>query len=371
MPYEPVIDLEALLAPIPGENPAGENLLYAGLHDQIREARRSEDDLAQGDWEHRIKVADWRAVVRLASDALTSKTKDLQVGAWLAEGTVKVHGFAGLRDGLKLMRGLIGTFWDHLYPEAEDGDLDGRANALSFLDRQTAFALKEAPITGSPVGRNLSFFQFEESKRFDFPERMDDLSGADLERVNAQKQQAAQEGRVTSEQWRIAKNSSRRAFYEEFHALMTSCVDEYKALDAAMDEKFKNQTPGLGALRKSLDEVLVLVEIILKEKRLAEPDAADTTAPGEVGTLAEPGAETAGAGITTGAVKGRQDALKRLAEVAEYFRRTEPHSPVAYLVQRAVRWGEMPLERWLEEVIKDPSVLAGLRDTLGIQSGGG
>jgi type VI secretion system protein ImpA len=370
MPYEPVIDLEALLVPIPGENPAGENLLYAGLHDQIREARRSEDDLAQGDWEHKIKVADWRAVDRLASEALSSQTKDLQIGAWLAEAILKLHGFAGLRDGLKLMRGLIETFWDRVYPEAEDGDLDGRANALSFLDRQLAFGLKEAPITGSPAGRNLSYYQYEESRRFDIPERLEDLSGPDLERVTALKEQAAQEGRVTSEQWRLAKNASRRAFYEEFNELVTSCVAEYKALDAAMDDKFKSQTPGLGALRKSLDEVAVFVGIILKEKRLAEPDPADIAAPAGENAAAQTATESVPSGATGGALKGRQDALRRLAEVAEYFRRTEPHSPVAYLVQRAVRWGEMPLERWLEEVIKDPNVLAGLRDTLGIQSGG-
>jgi type VI secretion system protein ImpA len=63
----------------------------------------------------------------------------------------------------------------------------------------------------------------------------------------------------------------------------------------------------------------------------------------------------------------RSDALRRLAAVAEYFHRTEPHSPVAYLVQRAVRWGEMPLEQWLQDVIHDESVLNQLRDTLGLQ----
>jgi hypothetical protein len=43
--------------------------------------------------------------------------------------------------------------------------------------------------------------------------------------------------------------------------------------------------------------------------------------------------------------QSRADALRRLAAVAAYFRRTEPHSPVSYLVQRAVRWGEMPSGR--------------------------
>ena len=56
-------------------------------------------------------------------------------------------------------------------------------------------------------------------------------------------------------------------------------------------------------------------------------------------------------------LQSRADALRQLAAVADYFRRTEPHSPVSYLVQRAVRWGEMPLEAWLQNVIHDESVL--------------
>ena len=63
--------------------------------------------------------------------------------------------------------------------------------------------------------------------------------------------------------------------------------------------------------------------------------------------------------------QNRADALRRLAAVADYFRKTEPHSPVAYLVQRAVRWGEMPLEEWLQDVIHDEDVLGQLREMLG------
>ena len=56
-------------------------------------------------------------------------------------------------------------------------------------------------------------------------------------------------------------------------------------------------------------------------------------------------------------------------ENAEFFRQTEPHSPVSYLVQRAITWGQMPLETWLTEVIKDTAVLDGIRETLGIRPG--
>lgn len=372
MQSESTIDLDALLAPLPGDNPAGENLLYAGLYDQIREARRSDDNLAQGDWEYQVKSANWREVVKLATGALASKTKDLQIAAWLAEALIKIHGLAGMRDSLKLMHGFIERFWDHVYPALEDGDMDGRANALSFLDRQGAIALKEVPLTGSAVSGNLSYFQWEESKRFDVPENFDSLSSSDQERISALKEQAAQEGKATGDQWRAAKNSSRRAFYEDTYTALKECVGLYKTLDSAMDEKFKKQTPGLSALRKSFEDVNSLVESILKEKRQAEPDAAPAAvsdAAGENVSVAASGQSPAPG--SAGPILSRQDALKRLAEISEYFRKTEPHSPVAYLVQRAIKWGQMPLELWLEDVVKDSTVLEHLRETLGIKTAQG
>src|SRR5262245_25137396 len=73
VPTTEVIDIEALLTPIPGDNAAGESLQYLGTHDEIREARRAEEDLEQGDWKRDLKVADWRQVMSLATEALRSE----------------------------------------------------------------------------------------------------------------------------------------------------------------------------------------------------------------------------------------------------------------------------------------------------------
>lgn len=69
--------------------------------------------------------------------------------------------------------------------------------------------------------------------------------------------------------------------------------------------------------------------------------------------------------IPVGAPQNRVQALQQLRIVAEFFRRTEPHSPVAYLAERAASWGEMPLHVWLRAVIKDPSAIAGVEELLG------
>lgn len=366
-----VIDVESLLAPIPGENPAGENLQYSGLHDEIREARRAEDNLEQGEWKRESKVADWDKVLEVSNAALATRTKDLQICAWMDEALVKLHGFTGLRDGLKVMRGLHERFWDNVYPEIDEGDLEGRANALSWMDRQVSLALKEAPLTKTSSGVNYNFLQWEYSKQFDIPENVDALDSEQQARAGELRTRAAAEGKITGEDWRKAKNASRRVFYEEVFAVLEECAAEFKALDAVMDEKFQRQTPGLGALKKTLEDVRTLAEKLVKEKRLLEPDPVPEVEGGGAeasGADANGSVASSGGTVGFGAVQSRQQALKRLGEVAEFFRRTEPHSPVSYLVERAIKWGEMPLESWLVDVIKSPDVLDQLREMLGLNS---
>jgi type VI secretion system protein ImpA len=366
-----VVDLDALLAPIAGENPAGESLKYVGVYDQIREARRADDDLEQGDWKRETKTADWARVIDLAADALASKSKDLQICAWLAEALVKVHGFEGLRDSLALARGLHELFWEGLYPEAEEGDLEGRANAVSWMDRQLASAAKEVALTNATGAANLSFNGWEVSKSFTVSEDLDSLSPEEAAKAEELRARAAEEGKYTSLDWKAAKGSSRRAFYEGLATLLNECWSEFQSLDHAMDEKFGRETPGLGALKKVLEEIRTLVASTLKEKRLLEPDTGHASDDGGAGVAAAGGvaapAATGGA-RAGGAPASRQAAMRQLAEVAEYFRRNEPHSPIPYLIQRAINWGNMPLELWLRDVVKNEDVLGYVRETLGLNT---
>ncbi|MGA8200020.1 MAG: type VI secretion system ImpA family N-terminal domain-containing protein, partial [Candidatus Sulfotelmatobacter sp.] len=110
---------EELLNPIDGPNPSGANLRYEPIYDKIKEARREEDQPPPGMTERDRKVADNAQVIKLTKDVLTTKTKDLQLAAWLTEALLKQQGFAGLKDGLSLCFGLIDKFWDTVYPELE------------------------------------------------------------------------------------------------------------------------------------------------------------------------------------------------------------------------------------------------------------
>jgi len=268
MPSAPVFNLDALLAPIAGENPSGENLQYSGLHDEIREARRADDDIPQGDWVHELKVADWEKVAELAGESLSGKTKDLQIIAWLSEAAVSMNGFPGLRDSLKLANGLLETFWETLYPEIDEGnDLEARANALAWMDRQAAEAVRKIPLTKRP-GANYGFFQWEEALQYDFPADTSKLSGEALQQLEEKRARAQMDHKITGEEVRKAKSETRRAFYEELHADVAESWAALKALDKQMDARFSRQTPGLGSLTKTIEGIRTLLEKVVKEKRI-------------------------------------------------------------------------------------------------------
>jgi type VI secretion system protein ImpA len=65
--------------------------------------------------------------------------------------------------------------------------------------------------------------------------------------------------------------------------------------------------------------------------------------------------------------QARAQAVAQLREVAAFFRRTEPHSPVAYLAEKAAEWADMPLHEWLTTVVKDDASLAHIRELLGVK----
>lgn len=365
-----VIDLEALLSPISEEKPSGEPMRYSGLYDEISEARRADEDVEQGDWKVALKVADFRQVINLAVPALTSDTKDLQIAVWLSEALTKEYGFAGLRDALKLVGGLQDKFWETLFPEIDEGDMEGRANAIEWLALQTSFAVKQATIT---QGEGYSFFDWEDSKRFDIPNNIETLDSADRAKYSELQEQAVKENRVTTDRWRVAYAGSRRLFYEEVALTIEECWAECKELNRVIEEKFeRNQMPGIGTLEKSLEAVQLQVKKFLEEKRAEEPDeeVEETATEGEQGegevVVTADGSRVVATG---GAIQNRAEALKRLGQLADFFRKSEPHSPVSYLVQRAVKWGNMPLDSWLQEVVKDQNVLYQLRETLGVNVG--
>jgi type VI secretion system protein ImpA len=336
-----------LLNPIPGSNPCGENLRYAPVYDQIKEARREEADVAQGDWQHEVKRADWPVVIKLAGDVLANKSKDLQVAAWYTEALLRREGFAGLAGGLNLMRALLENFWEGLYPEIEDGDAEMRAMPLDWIGSRLDEALKSVPLTRA----GHDWIRYKESRSVPYE--------TDCESSDAKRQirdAAIEDHKLTPEEFDAAFDGTPKAAYQAWMDELGQCLEAAGALQQTGEEKFVDEAPNLGSLKKSLEEVKQSVHVLLAKKRQQEPDEdaggaeepvveeapAWATAADEPAAAAPARARAPAAKRSLGAEPAdAEDAFARVAAAARYLRQNDAYSPVPFLLLRGMRWGEL------------------------------
>lgn len=353
------IDISELLQPIRGSDPCGEDVSFADVLDQMREARRADDpNLPQGDWQTTPKVADWRLVLQLGEKVLSSQSKDLQAAVWVGEAAIGRDGIGGAADAFALLSGLLEHFWDGLYPRIEGEDLDERASKLAWFNTYAGRALRAAPLTDAKPAMTLNLWTT--SREVD-----------NLARQNTEAHQAALgEGKPSGDVFDKALLDNPPERLRELLAQIEAGQSAFAQLKTTVDAKFGRAAPGLADIEDALKRAQQIVTKAAKAKGLiADAPAAGEAAAGEGGAVAAGTAPVAGAGfaLSFGAsASGRQTALKALTEIAVFFRKTEPHSPVSFLVERAVAWADTPLDEWLAQVVSDDSVLSRIRDRTGI-----
>jgi type VI secretion system protein ImpA len=349
-----MIELESLLSPIRVGAPTGENLrLSSGdLTFQKIAEHRSELD-PQLDPRGSGRSADWNAVARECETALKERTKDLQIAAWLTEAWARRDGFVGLRNGLTLVRSLSDTFWDQLHPGVDDGIIEPavRARPLSWLgsSRELIRSIKTCPIVHEEGVPPLSWQHYE------FSQIVDQHSlGTDQTRHR----EMIANGWIGGEDWRLRLRGAPADVLRQVHARVGECEVILEELRKLASQRFEAaDAPNLVPLGNLLSEIREhLATFVSVQPAPALTEQTDPTS--------SPSATTA----ASGSIRSREQALHALTEVADYYRRNEPHSPIAALVMRAARWGEMPFEQVLREVVRDEGVLTRAFEMLGIRN---
>ncbi|HEX6502993.1 MAG TPA: type VI secretion system protein TssA [Terriglobales bacterium] len=327
-----------LLNPIAGSNPSGISLRYDPIYDRIKEARREEDQPPPGMTERDRKVADNPTVIKLTTDLLATKSKDLQIAAWLTEALVKQNGFAGLKDGLTLCLGLIEKFWETLYPELEDGDAQARGAPLGFIGTRLDVPLKLVPLSQKPP---FAFLDYQQSREVGYE---DQAKSDDAKKKRAQ---LIKEGKVAPEAFDRAFEETPKAFYAQAEKDLDESLQLLSKLQAACDPKFAEEGPSFVPLRTALEPIRHLVHGLLQKKREKEPDPVEETAPVTApGDASSSNADSSVGGVlipmqTTSDPPDRLEAVHKLVEAAAFLRRRDPASPASYLLLRGWRWGEL------------------------------
>jgi len=360
-----VIQLEPLLAPIPGDKPVGIDLRadtnpasdYFKLKDARFAARAKEREIDGDPSLATGELGEWRLILDLGPKLLATQSKDLEIGTWVVEALLRRQGFAGLRDGFRLVRGLVEKYWDGIYPLPDEDGVAAKVAPLAALNGEGADGtliqpMRKVPLTAGKEPGPFAAWHYEQAQK---------MASVTDEKAKAWHGKA---GTATMDQIEASRRASKPKFFVDLVDDIRLCQEEFAGLTAALDKVCGQDSPPSSTIRNTLENVMMVASTLGREALAAAKAAADAAAAGAA--VAGDGAAAAGngaeapakgqagpPGLMLGPIRTREDAFAALIQVGDFFRRTEPQSIVPYAIDELVRRGRMLLPELLGELIKD------------------
>lgn len=323
--------IEKFLEPISEEAPCGADLSYDPALQSL------ENDI-KGKPETQFSPAEepnWREMQERTVE-LMGKTKNLRLGIFLALVLLKTEGMGGFRDALSVLRSFIEKNWEKVYPllDPEDPDPVERANILSSL--------------GMPVGT------FQDSCRFleriaEAPLCRSQQLGRAITWADVQRSQTGTGDLNAAQIEGLFQEGDRESLQATVDAV-GQALEHIKGIDAFLTSTISTSAPSFETIEKLLAD---MQKFLLPFVGGAAPEAAAEAATGGP-------AQAAGTvGVKApGAIESRQDVVKVLDAICDYYKKNEPSSPVPLVLRRAQRLVDKDFMAIIEDLAAEalPSV---------------
>lgn len=362
--------IDTLIAPIDGSHHGvGEDLIFDPRVDAIIAARQEDDPLlAQGNWVTELKIADWDFVKEQCADLLSRTSKDMKLALWYVDALSHTDHLAGISHGISLLQALNDEYWLTMYPplDGEEDSMDIRAGLLSWFVKTLTDDLKQLSLSDTKAG-NYNYNYYLTARDHD-KQRQQNPDGETPNQLILSDYNHAIKN--SSELWQQTLMTNLMTVIEQWQSL-TDQLNDLMGMDAPV---FAPVTDLLAALSQHLRSLLPESTINVDGAGTENNNTADVIENEE--SILDNGGQ---ASNSTNAKptsfnpsnrdhqSNRRQALKLLGQIQDYFATNEPHSPVTFLLGRAIDWADMPLDQWLTHIIKNEDQLATLSDMIGIQ----
>jgi len=356
------INLDTLLAPISEDNPCGEDLSFSNEFHEIKKARTHDDPLLdQGDWVLEPKQADWSFVADKSVQLLTEKTKDIRLLTWLTEAWANLYGFEGLITGLELSYKVLEQFWLKLHPEIEDDDLDQRLGLLQGFTTQLPNLIKNVPLINIQP-----FYSLAQYEKFLHIQNNRRKQADDSESVEAS---------VELDQFNQALFNTSRSFQYQNYQQFQEILQNWNIIKQVLDSLMELEAPSFAAIDSQLENIQLNLKKIYKADSFGTNTNTTSSENTQTQTTAPIAAETNSIAVAQtqsfqpqpqSHLQNREQAMRVLQDISDYFQTNEPHSPVSYMLQKTIKWSQMPLHEWLNQVIKNDNPLDSIQELLGV-----
>lgn len=366
----PKFDPNTLLEAISETMPCGDDTREDGSHaspyfnlkDLRNQARASErQQLIENET---LQVPQWRQLLDEIPGVLINRSKDLEFVAWYVEALCREHGFEGLAQGFDLARRMLETHWDNLYPLPDEEGAATRIAPLVGLNGSDSEGTLIQPILSIPLFNSaalgeVAVWQVEQA--------------AEISRLDEQKaQQRIDAGALAEDDVTQAVRETTDSALVAVHGAIEHAQQAFTGMSEAMDRVMEGEPQPTSHIRTVLERcksILMHYAGARIEKAMARQNQGSETPAQHAETEGEQVGESAGnahADPVQVAIASRARALEQLSQLAEFFRQTEPHSPVSYAINQAVRWSELSLPELMQELIDDKGAREGFARITGV-----
>lgn len=344
-------DYSELLAPFPGDNPSGETLDYT-IKTRLDDNRKSIDpnDYDENDPQRPTepKYADWEDIAEVCWATLAEKTKDLNLAVRLTEAITRISGFPGLKQGLEFLLAYVEQCWEFTYPFVEtEEDLELRAGPFNWLSdpqRGSRFptTLRMLPIIASNT---------EEYSVIDWINSNNPNAEITFDVMNKAISRMSQD--LALENWDALREST--LLIQQLQNKLNDLMGPY--------------SPSLIAIRQAIEECAKIAEGITKKISPAASSTvqdSDVVSQGENGEAQPESSQTDQTWNPKNARAARDAIYDRLRKAADMLIELEPHSPIPYLIRKAVELGELSYPQLMTRLLEDTEALNALRKEFGL-----
>ncbi|MHA3115748.1 type VI secretion system protein TssA [Acinetobacter sp. ANC 4635] len=353
------IVLSELYQPVTEHALCGEDLSFSTHFHDIKKAKTQDDVLLdQGDWVTERKQADWDFVVAQTIELLREKSKDIRLVTWLTEGWANLYGFQGIAHGIQLCHELLQRYWQQIHPEMDEDDLDQRIGLLQGFIQQLPSLIKSVPLTSGQYNYHLLDYDnalYHENNR----------------RKHSNEEDAAIVG-LSLEQFEQALFNTSKSFQYQNYQAFQDILTQWQQLKQILDELMGLDAPSFAIMDSTLDDIHSTLRKVYKTDAFGTieqsvPVQSEVIVTPTVQVQTAPVQATGFQAQTQNHLANREQAMLVLQDISDYFQANEPHSPVSYMLQKTIKWSQMPLHEWLAQVIKDDQPLQMVQDILGVQ----
>ena len=349
-----ILDFEMLLAPCENNSPFGDdsrldssvNSLYFKVKDARSAARSIERATEQGN-NPENQTPDWDTVVELSEELISTKAKDLEIASYLIEGLARTNGFPGIRDGFKLIKEITENFWDGLYPSPDEDGLAtkiGPINALNGIDSEGVLL--------QPI-RRISLTTIGSTRYFSMADWLNVCKLENLDQDTLEKR--IERGAPNPQEFHATVSESSGEFFLNLLEDIEECKSNLKEMSDLIDNKCGTVLSQTSSLKNLLEEIQAALKIFAADK-IASAQRKNAIQEQNSNEDGNENIELVSVQNQSGdrsQVRTRDEALKQLKIISDFFLRTEPHSPISYSISQSVRWGKLSLPELLSELIPD------------------